>query len=220
MKSNVIRIGIAFGLIISSSFAQSNSLPITFEAPKSWTLLESKNQRGATYFLYEIGNNQNKQSKTIPSNALITIYKVPANESFADADAIVGSKLKNATAIVAGQDGESWKTYIYVTYEGKQQLIILYGIGMINGYGAEAMISFPHVAVRDNKVFKILTLDSSNTKSESGVGLLCNPSSVTEMVNQFNEFCSKLKISGRTTFASRVKLIDPPPGGKYYRKVN
>ena len=209
-----------FCLFILSGPAQGPNLPITFETPKSWNLLESKDQRGSKYFLYEIKSIRNAGKSSVPSNALVTLYKIAEGVSFADADSIVNSRLKNATAIASGQDGENWKTYIYATYEGTQQVIILYRIGMQNGYGVEAMISFPHVAVKNNKTFKLLALEESAVKSESITGLLCNPTTVSEMVDLFNDFCSKLKISGTNRFYSRVKLIDPRQGAKYYHKVD
>jgi hypothetical protein len=90
---------------------------------------------------------------------------------------------------------------------------------MLNGFGVEAMFSFPHLAVKDNKVFKVLMLEESIVKSGSVVGLYCNPWSVSAMVNQFNEFCSKLKISGKNTFTARAKLVDPTPDAGYFQKV-
>jgi hypothetical protein len=207
--------------IVACSLAAQipSSLPITYTAPKSWLLLESRDQRGATIALYKIRDNQTADGKQIPSNALITMYKLPEGVSFADADGIVASRVRDAKLIVSGQDGESWKTYVYVTSEDKQQLIILYRIGIINGIGLEAMVAFPHIASKDNKVFSVLTIKESTVQSGSMAGVFCNPSSMVETVGQFNELCSTMKISGKNQFEARAQLVDPPPDAKYYRKV-
>ena len=205
-----------FGSVLS---AQGPKFPISFTAPTTWRLLEAKEQNGAEVSLYKIRENQISESLQTTSNALISRYKLPDGISFKDADMIVASHVRDAKLIVSGQDGESWKTYVYVVYEGGQQLIILYRIGILNGFVAEAMLCFPHVSSKDNKVFSVLTVTESTVKAGQMSGVYCNPASMVDMVKQFNELCSSLKISGMNTFSSRAELVDPPPQATYYRKT-
>lgn len=215
------------GMVVFPAFAKSPNLPITFEAPQSWILQESGEVNNVTVFRYQIPNSSKAAGKVISSEALIQLYKLPDGITFALADTVVSSRLNGATLVASRQDGKNWKTYIFtsdkgnlphiVSYKGKQPLIILYRIGMLNGFGVEAMICFPLLATEDNKEFSILTLEG--TSNGTNIGVFCNPANVSDMVHQFNEFCSKLRILGTNTFSSQAKLIDPPSGSKYYEKI-
>jgi hypothetical protein len=158
-------------------------------------------------------------STQIPSNAMLSMYKLPNGMTFADADRIVNSHTQIAKLIFSCQDGDSWKSYLLVTYQGKQQLIILYRIGINDGYGVEAMVCFPHLAQKGKESLKVLTLYSPVVNQEQMLGVLCNPDGVTEMVNQFNDFCSTLKIGAKNSVFVKAALVDPPSNAKYFRKT-
>lgn len=219
MSHNSIKQGL-LSAVTMFAFAQAPEIPITFTTPKSWTLLNYKSQNEALISVFKICENQISPILQIPSNALITRYKLPEAVSFADVDRIVESHVRGATLIVTGQDQGPWKTYIYVIYENKQQLVILYRIGIINGYGIEAMVCFPHIASKDTKTFKVLTLTESTIPSGKMAGIYCNPATFYEMVHQFNELCSSLKIQGENSFEARAQLIDPPADSQFFRKVD
>jgi len=204
--------------IVCPQIAQASDHPVSFTAPKSWELIESKVQQGANVVLYKIADNRTKDGRDIPSNVLIQYYPLPKGVSFSSVDGIVYSRMKNATLIVSGKDGDNWKTYIYVTYDEKQQLIAFYRIGIDKGFIAEMLFCFPHITKSNNQVFSVLTLNEVTIPNHSMAGIYCNPSDVKEMVNQFNEFCSTFKIRNTNIFDTRVKFISPPPDAKYFRK--
>ena len=130
----------AFCLLSSVSYAQVPNLPITFAAPKSWEMLSSKEQNGATLILYRFNVSDTSASDSIPSNALVTAYKLQDGIRFEDADQIVTRKVRDSTLIVSGNEKGPWKTYIFVNYEKNRQLIIFYRIGFVDGYGVEVSL--------------------------------------------------------------------------------
>lgn len=198
------------GLLTGTLFAQKGDLPISFSVPKAWKLIEAKRSKGTTFSLYEIPNDQTKNDEHIPSNALIQYYRTPKGVSPLDADRIVGSRVKNATLVLSGQDGDNWKTYIYVASEKKQQVIILYRIGILKSFGVEVMMCFPAPTRKADEPLSVLTINESTVRSESLAGVYCHPSGVREMVDQFNEFCASLRIANTNSFSAKIQFIDPP----------
>lgn len=184
---------------------------VTVLVPKSWNLLDSKTSDTQVSHLYHLKTDI-IGSKTHYSNALVRYYTVPASVTIAQADGIIASHTKGATLILTAQDDPHWKTYLLINYEKKEQYIVLYRIGIVDGVCLEVMLCFPHIRDKEKlkNPFYILTLNETYVQEEKMMGVLCNPSDIQEMVDTFNNLCKNLRIFDSGEFKADVRIVELP----------
>jgi hypothetical protein len=206
-------------LISTQLLGQQAKPPITFDAPKTWTLIKSGETSGATQYIYSTSTVKSEAENLYPSNAMVQYFKLPPEGSPADMDWIANSRRQDGILIDAGKDGQNWKTYIWISYRGKQQIIHLYRIGIASGYGVEAIYSFPHVLPSPDGEQLVLTVTKSLGDDAENGGIYTSTNAVDKMIGEFNQLCTTLKISNSNQFLSAIRLIEPPANAKAFRKV-
>jgi hypothetical protein len=203
-------------LIPNAVHAEALQSKVSYEIPAKWKSLKSDTSDKLVEKLYHV-RTDTIGSETHYSNALLQYYTLPATVTIAEADSIVASHIKGATHILSAQDGPNWKTYLFINYEGNQQYIVLYRIGIFDGVCVEFMLAFPHIADKDNNPSSVLTLNEEDVTDKKMAGIFCNQASVKEMVDTFNFVCEKLKIAKINQFKADVRIIDRPGDANFYR---
>jgi hypothetical protein len=207
-------------LFYTQLLGQQTKPPITFDTPKTWILVKSGESSGATQFLYSTSTEKSEAENLYPSNAMVQYFKLPPEGSPADMDWIANSRRKDGILIDAGKDGQNWKSFIWTSYRGKQQIIHFYRIGIAFGYGVEAFYSFPHILPPPSEKQLVLTITKSLGDDAENGGIYTSTNAVIKMISEFNQLCSTLKISNSNQYTTAIQLIEPPPNAKAFRKVD
>jgi hypothetical protein len=194
---------------------------VTVSVPANWELITAKSSATLVANAYH-ARTDTIGAETHYSNALVQYYTVPASFALAQADDVVASHTRGATLIVSAQDGPHWKTYLLISYERNEQYIVFYRIGIFDGVCLEVMLSFPHVRDEKKTSTHVLTLNEAYVRDKKMAGVFCDPSAVKDMVDVFNDLCSKLRISGSGEFRADVRIVRQPDtiAGVYRRKAD
>jgi len=215
-----IGISAAILLFVSPAFCQEIKSPISFEAPKAWTLVEKSHDKGAHQFVYSGSNPKGAGPTKYPATAMVQYFELPPEGSPSDIDWIAESRRGADTPIDCAKDGANWKTFIWISYKEKQQIITLYRIGILDGYGVEFRYSFHHQKQLAKDPLLLLALTKSFDDAGENGGIYTTKVAMTPMIDEFNSLCETLKINKKNKFATMIRLIDPPHNGEAYRKVN
>jgi hypothetical protein len=219
MTINIV-IGLTFLLATTSALCQDAKLPVTFVAPKAWTLVETSHNNGAHQLIYSGSDPQGTGTAEYPATAMVQYFHLPPEGKPSDIDWIAASRRGSDTSIDSAKDGKNWKTFIWISYKGKQQIINLYRIGINDGYGVEFRYSFPHRTDLPKEAALVLALIKSATDDSDNGGIYTTKAAMNPMIDEFNFVCSTLKINNKNEFTAAVRLINPPPAAQAYRKVN
>lgn len=181
----------------------------TFEAPSGWKLLKANSTDKAVTRLFLLRKDR-IGGKMHPSNALFQYYPVPSGVTIAEADGIIAAHTRGAAPVLQARDDPNWRTYLLVYKERGQQYAILHRIGIVDGIGAELMLSFPLVPGKKDDVLAMLTLNEEYVGQENMAGIYFNGSVVPELVNSFNSACKSLKIQQMGQYQATAVIMKPP----------
>jgi len=213
-------LGLVVVVVSTQLVAQQSEVPITFDAPKTWALIKSEETGGATQYIYSTSSVKSAAESLYPSNAMVQYFKLPPEGSPADMDWIANSRRQDGTPIDKVKDGPNWKTYIWTSYRGKQQIIHLYRIGIASGYGVEAIYNFPHITSSNDGQLLVLAVHKPLGDDAENGGIYTSINAVNRQIGEFNLLCSTLKIKNTNRFLAAIELIEPPANAKAFRKVD
>ncbi|GEM_PF-7097600 len=184
---------------------------VTFTAPASWEDLGTTEQDGVLTTKYRVAQYTLDDGTRMAAIARIERRRAPVGLTLGDADRIAATRLGKAVLVLAGVDGEAWKTYLFHNLENGQPMTVFYRIGIRDGVLVEALLSYPQLGTRLDFLPMVLTLSPTAVKTAMVTGMRCYPPRIQAEVDTFNALCASLKIGGSNTFKVRFEFVAPDP---------
>ncbi|MFI5252121.1 MAG: hypothetical protein ACHQQQ_06780 [Bacteroidota bacterium] len=213
-------IGLLFFPILSLN-AGSPLDNVKYIIPNGWELKSRKVDDSKAVLVYDI-RTEIIYGKQCPCFSLLQSYYLPDSITLRYADDIVSQhilKISKAHYVLSAQDGEYWKTYLFIGDERSVQIILLYRIGIFKGTSFEVMMAFPNKKSVDSthKDLKVLSLNSDYVIDQNMRGIAVDSHYVGHLLDDFNSFCNSIEIYDQKLFKAKFILLDPPDSANVFR---
>ena len=154
MKTAIVVAGVCCALACSAqaSAGVSAASPVSYQVPASWKRTSedgtsAQNQSA----MFEVTDDVS--SKDHPF-VMIRTYKQPAGLRMDNIDLVQAAKkiTPGGVPISCADDGSSWRTCVFLGHLDDHKVVVLYRIGVQDGYVAEEAFLFPMAAANSDEL--------------------------------------------------------------------
>ncbi|MBD8871833.1 hypothetical protein [Rhodanobacter sp. DHB23] len=183
--------------------------PVTYQVPASWKRMSddgtpAQNQ-GA---MFEVTTRDSSEDHPL---VVIRSYKQPSGLSMdnIDLEQVAKKITPGGVPISCADDGTNWKTCVFLGHVDDKKIVVLYRIGVKDGYVAEEAFLFPLAAAKSDEL-ALLTVYGQEAQQGRTTGVYAALHSTYKTISLFNEFTKTLGINGPAPFNAKAIMAKLP----------
>ncbi|GAB2785752.1 hypothetical protein [Dyella kyungheensis] len=211
-------IGVAVVACVLAGLAQASPgvsarSPVSYQAPASWKRIsDDGTSTQSESAMFEVTDGVSSKD---PPVVMIRTYKQPAGLRMDNIDLVQAAKkiTPGGVPISCADDGSSWRTCIFLGHVDGSKVIVLYRIGVQDGYVAEEAFLFPLAAAESDEL-ALLTVNGQEQQQGRTTGVYAPLHSTYKTISLFNEFTKTLSINGPAPFNAKAVMGRPPEGAR------
>lgn len=144
---------------------------------------------------------------------MIRTYKQPAGLRIDNIDLAQAARkiTPGGVPISCADDGLSWRTCVFLGHGDGNKVVVLYRIGVQDGYVAEEAFLFS-MAVAKSDELALLTVYGQEEQQGQATGVYAPLHSTYKTISLFNEFTKTLSINGPAPFNAKAVMGRLPEG--------
>lgn len=207
-------IGVAVVSCVLACSAQASAgvpSPVSYQVPASWKRMSddgmSAQNQSATF---EVTDGASSKDHPV---VMIRTYKQPAGLRIDNMDLVQAAKkiTPGGVPISCADDGPSWRTCVFLGRADDNKVVVLYRIGVQDGYVAEEAFRFPMAAAESDEL-ALLTVYGQEEQQGRTTGVYGPLHSTYKTISLFNEFTKTLSINGPAPFNAKAVMGRLPEG--------
>jgi hypothetical protein len=179
----------------------------SYSLPENWSVVDSNITDSTEMRLYLI-KTDTIDNKPHHSNAFIKALPIADTINInKHGHAFAARVAKNMRYLVSAQDGDNWRTYLFLGKSENQEYIAMYRLGMYKNICVEFFLAFPHFGKGNTSAF-ILTLNKDYVIGKGMAGAYCRYEDVKEFMDMFNIVSSGLYIDNKNRYRAYVEIVE------------
>lgn len=211
---NAIGVAVMCCVVACSAQASADALapsPVSYQVPASWKRMSDDGMSGQNQSaMFEVTDDVGSKD---PPVVMIRSYKQPAGLRIENID--IAQAAKKITAggvpISCADDGPSWRTCVFLGHVDGNKVVVLYRMGVQDGYVAEEGFLFPLAAAQSDEL-ALLTVYGQEAQQGQATGVYAPLHSTYKTISLFNEFTKTLSIKGPAPFNAKAVMGRLPEG--------
>ncbi|WP_144240756.1 hypothetical protein [Dyella japonica] len=187
------------------------SSPVSYQVPASWKRMSDDGLNAKKQSVtFEVTDGVSSKDHPV---VMIRTYKQPAGLRMDNIDLVQVAKTitLGGVPISCADDGSSWRTCVFLGHADDGKVVVLYRIGVQDGYVAEEAFLFPMAAAESDEL-ALLTVYGQEEQQGRTTGVYAPLHSTYRTISLFNEFTKTLSINGPAPFNARAIMGRPPEG--------
>lgn len=160
--------------------------------------------------MFEVTSGDSSEDNPV---VVIRSYKQPSGLHMDNIDLVQTAKklTPGGVPISCADDGSSWRTCVFLGHVDDKKVVVLYRVGVQDGYVAEEAFIFPMAAAKSDEL-ALLTVYGQEQQQGQTSGVYAPLHSTYKTISLFNEFTRTLRINGPAPFNAKAIMGKPPEG--------